>query len=260
MNYISSLGNKFFKEVCSLSNKKYRYSMRSYLIEGIRFVEEAIQNTCNIKYIILLESKKDQLIEKFEFQNKSFNVMVFSDMLFSKIQGTENSQGIIACLEMENYNNKFKFNEGIYFLVDKIQDPGNLGTIIRTAVAVDALGVILVKGCVDLYNDKVLRSTMGSIFKINIYFIEDYQELNELIENDFKLIIADMNGEESYYNEDLTGKIILTVGNEGNGISEEIKEFPHKKVRIPMSNGLESLNVAQAISIISFEHVRQINS
>lgn len=260
MNYISSLENKFFKEVCSLSNKRYRYLTRSYLIEGVRFIEEAIRYSCDIKYIILSESKKDQLIERFGFQNKSFNIMIFSDTLFSKIQLTKNSQGIVACLEMKNYNHKFSFNKGIYFLIDKIQDPGNLGTIIRTAVAVNALGVILVKGCVDLYNDKVLRATMGSIFKINIYFIENYQEINELIENDFKLIIADMNGDENYYNEDLTGKIILTVGNEGNGISQEIKGFPHKKVRIPMSNGLESLNVAQAISIISFEHVRQINS
>lgn len=259
MNHISSLDNKFFKEIMGLKNKKNRCKSRLYLIEGIRFVEEAIKNNCEIKYIVVSESKKDYIIDKFEFQDKLFNVMVFSDELFGKIKQTENTQGIIACLRIKYTIIKFNFNEGIYFLIDKIQDPGNLGTIIRTAVAVNALGVILMKGSVDLYNDKVLRATMGSIFKININFIESYLELNEFIKNDFKLVIADAHGDNNYYHEDLKGKIILAVGNEGNGISDEIKNFHHVKVRIPMCNDLESLNVAQALSIIAFERVRQLD-
>lgn len=259
MNYINSLENKFFKEVCSLKNKKYRYKSRLYFIEGVRFVEEAIKNNCKIRYIIVSEERKDYLIDKFKFGDDPFEVMVFSDSLFSKVKQTENPQGIIACLEMEDSCEKFDLSEGIYFLIDKIQDPGNLGTIIRTAVAVNALGIILMKGSVDIYNDKVLRATMGSIFKININFIENYLELNELIENDFKLVIADVDGKKNYYHEDLKGKIILAVGNEGNGISDEVKRFPHIKVRIPMSNDLESLNVAQALSIIAFERVRQLD-
>lgn len=259
LNYISSLENKFFKEIMSLKVRKNRYKSKLYLIEGIRFVEEAIKNNCEINYVIISESKKDYIIDRFNFKDGLFNVIVFSDELFEKVKQTEKTQGIIACLKIRDTFKKFDFNEGIYFLIDKIQDPGNLGTIIRTAVAVNALGIILIKGSVDIYNDKVLRSTMGSIFKININFIESYLELNEFIENDFKLVIADAYSDNNYYHVDLKGKIILAIGNEGNGISDEVKNFPHIKVRIPMCNDLESLNVAQALSIIAFERVRQLD-
>ena len=257
MNYVSSVENKFFKEVCSLKNRKYRYLNKCYLIEGIRFVQEAVKNNCDIRYIIVSESKKDSLIEKFKLNDLNLEVIVFSEMLFSKVKQTENAQGIIACLNMKDTCEKFDFCEGIYFLIDKIQDPGNLGTIIRTAVAVNALGVIIVKGTVDLYNDKVLRATMGAIFKINIYFVEEYSFLHKFLNNNFRLIVADSCSKNICYNNDLIGKIILAVGNEGNGISDEIKKIPHVDICIPMSNDLESLNVAQALSIIAFEYVRQ---
>lgn len=257
MNYISSLDNKFFKDICNLKNKRYRYLNRSYLIEGIRFVEEAIKNNCIIKYIIVDENKKHDIIEKLELNKLHKKVIIFSETLFSKVKQTENAQGVIACIEMKDNYKEFRFCEGIYFLIDKIQDPGNLGTIIRTAVAVNALGVIIVKGTVDLYNDKVLRATMGSIFKINIYFVDDYKFLYDLMDNNFKFIIADSNGGNIYFKENLKGRLVLAVGNEGNGLSDEIKEIPHTKVCIPMSNDLESLNVAQALSIIAFEYIRQ---
>lgn len=258
MNYVNSSDNKFFKEICSLKNKKYRYLNKIFLIEGVRFAQEAIKNSCKIKYIVVSESKLDYLNEKFKFNECEFKLIVFSEKLFSKIKQTENPQGIIVCVEMEEVCKQFNFKEGIYFLIDKIQDPGNLGTIIRTAVAVGALGVIIVKGTVDIYNDKFLRATMGAIFKINIYHVDNYSFLNEFLKNDFKIVLADSYSNNVCYNEDLTGKIILSVGNEGNGISDEIKNFPYVvDVCIPMNNDLESLNVAQALSIIAFEHVRQ---
>lgn len=257
MNYINSFENKIFKEVFSLKNKKYRYLYRSYLIEGVKFVQESIKCHSKIKYIIINESKFDDLDNKFKFNSLNLDIMVFSKKLFSKIKQTENDQGIIACLKMEHDYQNFNFEKGIYILIDKIQDPGNLGTIIRTAVAVGALGVIIVKGTVDLYNDKVLRSTMGAIFKIKIYFVDECSFLDSFLKNDFKIIIADSHSNNIYFNEDLSGKVVLVVGNEGNGISEELKKFNFIDVSIPMSNDLESLNVAQALSIIAFEYVRQ---
>ena len=258
MDYVSSIENKVFKELYSLRNKKYRYLNKSYLIEGIKFLEEAINNNCNIKYIILIESKSSQLNRKFQFDNLGYKVIVFSDTLFNKLKETEGSQGIIACVAMEIENLKFNYSGGMYILVDKIQDPGNLGTIVRTAVAAGAIGIIVMKGTVDLYNEKVLRSTMGSIFKISIYFQEDYEFLNEFISNGFSIVVADSNSENIYFKEDLTGNIVLVVGNEGNGISNEIKKINNKDIFIPMSNNLESLNVAQAMSIIVFERIRQL--
>lgn len=257
MNYINSVENKVFKEIASLKNKKYRYLNKCYLVEGVKFVQESIKCCSKIRYIIVSESKFDDLDEKFKFDSLNLEIIIFSKNLFSKIKQTENDQGIIACLEMEDNYQNFDFEKGIYFLIDKIQDPGNLGTIIRTAVAVGALGVIIVKGTVDLYNDKVLRSTMGAIFKINIYFVDGYFFLNNFLKNDFKIVIADSHSNNIYFNENLTGKIILVVGNEGSGISSELKKFNCTDVCIPMSSDLESLNVAQALSIIAFEYVRQ---
>lgn len=258
MNYVDSSSNKIFKEICSLKNKKYRYLNNSFLIEGLRFAQEAIKNSCKIKYIVVNENKLNYLNEKIKFDEYGFKLIVFSEKLFSKIKQTENTQGIIVCLEMDRACKQFNFKEGIYFLIDKIQDPGNLGTIIRTAVAVGALGLIIVKGTVDIYNDKVLRATMGAIFKINIYYVDNYSFLNEFSKNDFKIVLADSYSDNICYNEDLTGRIVLLVGNEGNGVSNEIKNFPCVvDVCIPMENDLESLNVAQALSIIAFEYVRQ---
>lgn len=257
MNYIDSVDNRVFKSVLSLKNKKYRYLNKCYLVEGVKFVQESIKYFSKLKYLIVDESKFEDLDKKFKFDFLNMETIVFSKKLFSKIKQTENDQGIIACLKMEENNQNFNFDKGIYILIDKIQDPGNLGTIIRTAVAVGALGVIIVKGTVDLYNDKVLRSTMGAIFKINIYFVDEYSFLDEFLKNDFKIIVADSHSNNIYFNENLTGKIILVVGNEGNGISEELKSFDSSDVCIPMSNDLESLNVAQALSIIAFEYVRQ---
>lgn len=260
MNYINSDDNKIFKEVCKLKNRKYRYLNMEYLIEGVRFVKEALDSDCDIKYLIIDESKKDFLCEKFDFENCRIDVLVFNKALFSKLKQTENTQGIIAVVKMKNLNSDFDFSNGIYFLIDKIQDPGNLGTIIRTAVAVGALGVVIMKGTVDIYNDKVLRSTMGSLFKINIYFMDEYSFLSKFLDNGFRIFLADSNSKNIYYNENLSDKIILAVGNEGSGISSDMKKFVHKDICIPMCNNFESLNVAQALSIIAFEYLRQVNS
>lgn len=260
MNYINSDDNKTFKGICKLKSRKYRYLNREYLIEGIRFVKEALDSDCNVKYLILDESKKDLLFQKFDFENCRANVIVLHKALFSRVKQTESSQGIIASIEMSKPNFNFDFSNGIYFLIDKIQDPGNLGTIVRTAVAVGALGVIIMRGTVDLYNDKVLRATMGSIFKTNIYFMDEYSFLDKFVDNGFRIFLADSNSKNIYYNENLSNKIILTVGNEGNGISSDMKKFVHKDICIPMCNNFESLNVAQALSIIAFEHLRQVNS
>lgn len=260
MNYINSGDNKIFKEVCKLKVRKYRYLNRSYLVEGVRFVQEALSSGCCVNYLIVDESKKDLLREKFDFENYKADVIALPKALFSKIKQTENAQGIIASVKMSDSNLKFDFSKGIYFLIDRIQDPGNLGTIIRTAVAVGALGVIVVKGTVDVYNDKVLRSTMGAIFKMNIYFVDEYSFLNEFVENGFKIFLCDSESKNVYYNENLSDKIVLAVGNEGNGISDDMRRFVHKDVCIPMCNDFESLNVAQALSIIAFEYLRQLNS
>ena len=139
-----------------------------------------------------------------------------------------------------------------------MQDPGNLGTIIRTAHASGALGVILRKGTVDLYNDKTLRSTMGSIFNVPVvYDNDDLDTILSLKNNGFKVISSSLDTDYNFYDIDLTGKCIIVVGNEGNGISSEIFAISDEKFKIPMPGGAESLNVGIATSVIAFEAVRQ---
>jgi len=148
-------------------------------------------------------------------------------------------------------------DKGTYILIDKVQDPGNLGTIVRTAHAAGCSGVILTKGTVDLYNEKTLRSTMGSIFNISI--IEDYDLsfTRNLKSQGYKLVCSSLDTEYNFYDINFSEKLIITVGNEGNGISEEIFNISDIKVKIPMPGGAESLNAAVAASIMIYEGVRQ---
>ena len=175
--------------------------------------------------------------------------------LFSQLSSTENTQGVIA---VSNINNSINdINGDFYLLCDKVQDPGNLGTIIRTAHAAGVNAIILTKGTVDIYNDKTIRSTMGSIFYTPIIYDNDLSLLKKLKDEGFSLVATSLEESKNFFDEDLSGKVILSVGNEGNGISEEIFALADKKVKIPMPGGAESLNVGIATSIILFEKVRQ---
>ena len=134
-----------------------------------------------------------------------------------------------------------------------------MGTIIRTAHAAGSLGVIVTKGSVDIYNDKTLRSTMGSIFNIPIIEDEDLSTIEELKEKGFKVVVSSLDTENNFYDIDLTKKSIISVGNEGNGISDEVYSISDEKVKIPMPGGAESLNAGVAASIMIYEAVRQKN-
>jgi TrmH family RNA methyltransferase len=135
-----------------------------------------------------------------------------------------------------------------------------MGTIIRTAHATGALGVIITKGTVDIYNEKTLRGTMGSIFRIPVLMDEDLTLVTKLRDAGFKLITSSLDTDKNFYDVNLKEKVIIAVGNEGNGISDEIYDICDLKVKIPMPGGAESLNVAVAASIMMYEVVRQKNS
>ena len=162
-----------------------------------------------------------------------------SEEIFKSICSTETPQGIAAVVE--NKTAQIDNNEGFYILMDKVQDPGNMGTIIRTANAAGAKGVIITKGTVDIYNDKTLRATMGSIFKIPIVIDEDLRILKTLKDKGFKLVVSSLDTNNNFYDINLKNKIIIAVGNEGNGISDEIYNLSDEKIKIPMPGNVESL-------------------
>ena len=231
-----------------------------FLVEGFRFAEEALDSDFEVMQIFISsrgESKYENSLVKGKLQRNT-KVCSISDSLFKSICDTDNPQGIIATVKNKPVD--IKYNNGFYMLADKIQDPGNMGTIIRTAHAAGALGVIITKGTVDIYNEKTLRATMGSIFKIPVIEDTDLSLVKDLKDAGFKLVTSSLDTDKNFYDIDLKEKVIISVGNEGNGISEEIYDLSDLKVKIPMPGGAESLNVAVAASIMMYEAIRQKNS
>lgn len=259
MNIIQSKDNSVIKEVKKLHKKKFRNETGRFLVEGFRFVEEALISSFSVSHIFVSESVKDKYIDfNIEKILQENSVVYFvKDNIFKDLCETVTPQGILAVVE----NKKFKLEnkEGFYVLVDKLQDPGNVGTIIRTAHASGALGVIITKGTVDVYNDKTLRSTMGSIFNIPVIEDDNLELIRDLKSKGFKLIVSSLDTDNNFYDIDLIGKVIIAVGNEGNGISDEVYALGDEKVKIPMPGKAESLNAAVSASIMMYEAVRQKN-
>lgn len=257
MIYIESKDNNLFKFVKKLKERRFRDKENLFILEGLRLIEEAIRANMDIEYIIISKDYEDKFNDLLLENNISSNkIITLSNNLFMQLASTENPQGIIAVIKK---NDKKKDLSGDFFLIcDKVQDPGNLGTIIRTAHAAGVDGIILTKGTVDIYNDKTIRSTMGSIFYVPIFYDDkDFTIIRNLKKDGFALVATSLKESRNFFEEDLKGKIILAVGNEGNGISNELFELADKKVKIPMPGGAESLNVSIATSIILFEKVRQ---
>lgn len=257
MELIQSKDNIIIKEAKKLKEKRYRSLNSKFLVEGFRFTEEALKSSFNVSEIFINENSLNKWKEyNLESLLKNYTkVYIAKDTAFKQLSETENPQGIIAVVDKIKISEVKK--EGIYLLADKIQDPGNLGTIIRSAHAAGALGVIVTKGTVDIYNEKTLRSTMGSIFNIPVIEDENLGFTKELKVNGFKLIVSSLEDSVDFYNVDLNENLIIAVGNEGSGISEEIYSIGDIKVKIPMPGGAESLNAAVAASVMLFEAVRQ---
>ncbi len=257
---ISSKDNQLIKEIRKLREKKYRVQNRKFIIEGFRFFEEALKSNSNIDKVFIEEkglNKLEELYQKYNIKG-DIETYVVNYSVLKSISNTENPQGIVSVISYFK-KESVDLQSGFYILVDKVQDPGNMGTIIRTAHAAGALGIITTKGTVDIYNEKTLRSTMGSIFYIPIIEDDNLNEVRSLQQNGFKLLVSSLDTNSNFYDVNMTENMIIAVGNEGNGISEDLNNISDIKIKIPMPGLAESLNVAVACSIMTFERIRQIN-
>jgi len=257
MSIITSKDNLVIKETIKLKDKKHRKEKGEFFIEGLRFVEEAINSKATVTMIFFSESFMSKGNSKDILLRASINTKTYivKDSIFKALCSTQTPQGIAAVIVESHPSLEDKV--GFYLLVDKIQDPGNMGTIIRTAHGAGALGVIATKGTVDIYNEKTLRSTMGSIFNIPIFEEVDSSLIKELQEKGFKLLASTPKADKNIYQVEIPSKVIIAVGNEGNGISSEIFELIHEKVKLPMPGNTESLNAAVAAGILMYEIVRR---
>ena len=256
MERIESCDNPLIKEIKKLKDKKWREKDKKFIAEGLRFTIEAVKSSFPVPCIFILEKKEDKIYESglLSILSDDTKVYILSPKAFNEIKETESSQGIISIVSFSEFT---KDGEGFYILCDKVQDPGNLGTIIRCAHAFNCLGVILTSGTVDPYNEKTLRSTMGSIFKVPVIKDNDLSFTKGLKEKGYKLIGTSLNGSTYLDKTKLPVKSIIALGNEGSGLSEEISSNSDILVKINMPGNAESLNVSSAASIIIYEYIKQ---
>ncbi len=257
---ITSNQNKYIKQINSLKMKKEREKTNLFVVEGERIIRE-IPLDWEIEYYILSRKYCENFSEKEIEENFSRGeIFVVNDELFSKISDTVSPQGVLAVCRQKKINKEeILLNENPFFvLLEKVCDPGNMGTIIRTADAAGVDAVFLSKGCVDLYNNKVIRATMGSIFHIPVVVNLDFVEfIGDLKKKGVSVFAAHLKGEKFPYEVDLTSGCGILIGNEANGLSDEISSCADCLVKIPMPGKAESMNASVAGSIFIYEAVRQ---
>lgn len=260
MQVITSKDNEIIKNIKKLKEKKYRDQNGEYIIEGIKLVKEAISENAKISKIVVCEDceNDDSIPKELMYEIAKYDCIYVSKKIFESISNVNTPQGILAVIKKCSAGEeKVSYNEDIIVVLDEVQDPGNLGTILRTVDSVNLKQIILSPGCADPYNPKVVRSTMGAIFRLNIIETKNIIEaLKEIKKNKYKIMATSLETNESIYTVDYNKKAII-IGNEANGVSKEVLEIANEKIKIPMLGKTESLNAAVATGVILYEYVRR---
>lgn len=251
---ITSRENKIFKLAKLLKTQKGRSEKGVFMMEGFRIVKDALSKGAKAECIIL----KDGTNLDFE---ANCPVYYFAPKLFSEIAETVSPQGVIALCKMErkSLSDIIEQNKNCVVMCEALQDPGNIGTIIRTAHAGDCGGVVLTKGCCDLYNPKIVRATMSGMFSVPVVSGEESGKVIEYFRaNGYKIVAGALTDSAvDFYSADLSGKALIIIGNEGNGVEKSTLALCDSVLKIPMRSDAESLNAAVAGSIMLYEHFRQ---
>lgn len=256
MERITSKENKVLKYAQSLQRKKYRKLHGEYLAEGLRTVADMIATglvtTVFISDEYAVTSETYEIAEQAATQGSM--VYQVKAALLKSIESTVHGQGIIAIVKKQIHQLvESSFGNGLYVLLDEIQDPGNLGTIIRTAVAAGVKGLFLTKGSVDPYNEKTVRSTMSAITKLPIYENVSIDELMPIIEKNQIVVYATALEQASpIYDVSFAPSTLLLLGNEANGLSEPWFQIAQERITIPMYGPIESLNLAVASALCMY--------
>lgn len=260
---VESSSNKGFKWLKSLLKKRNRWKESLFIAEGVRSVEQILNGDQEVECIVYSESieKTDRGLKLLErVQESNIKAICLDEKLFKEISETEEPQWIIAVVKFgfKSLEESMKEEGNFYILLDRVQDPGNMGTIIRTGEAFGANGIIVTDGCVDVYNSKTVRSTMGALFDIALIYYEDIEEaISELKSRNIKIVSSSLDTENMLYDIDLREDMALVVGNEGSGISERVVELSDELAKIPMAGKAESLNAGVASGVFMYEVLRQ---
>ncbi len=258
MQVITSKDNEFVKEIKKLKEKKYRDLTNQYIVEGIKMVAEAIEENASIDTIVVCEDcvNDGSIDKKLLYEIAKFKCIYVTEKVFDTISDVTNPQGILAVINQNSKEENIDYSADFVLVLDGIQDPGNLGTILRTADSANLKQIIVSNDTADCYNPKVVRSTMGGIFRVNVIRTENLKHnLEQLQKHGFEIVVTSLDTNESVYDISYNKKVVV-IGNEANGVSKEIQEMADKKVKIPMLGKTESLNAGVAAGIMIYEYVR----
>lgn len=264
---ITSTANSQVKQLIQLNKKaKLRGERDVFVVEGPKMFGEAPKGRIEKVYV------SESYFEK-SFQGEGKNeghgagtpldgvsYEVVADAVFRSMSDTQTPQGVLCLVRQYHYElqDLLKQKTPLFLVLENLQDPGNLGTIMRTAEGAGVTGVILSRGSVDIYNPKTIRSTMGSIYRVPFLYVDDLREtLAVLREHGVKSYAAHLQGKNTYDKEDFSGGTAFLIGNEGNGLSDDLSACADTYIRIPMEGQLESLNAAVAAAILMYETHRQ---
>lgn len=261
---ITSTANQFIKMAASLKQKKYRAELGLFAVEGVRFAEEVATSDWEAQHCLYTEeaAKSDrvkQLLSKLEQRN--CRLVQVSIAVYERITDTEHPQGIMVIVKRKSYCLTDLTASGqtpFLVLLDCVQDPGNVGSIIRTADAAGCTGIILTNGCADLFSGKTLRSSMGSVFHLPI--VRDAETANVqsfFASHSVSIAAACLDTPLLHWEAALTGPVVIVFGNEGSGVSHEWLVSAASKLKIPIYGKAESLNVASAAAVLLYEAARQ---
>ncbi|MFC4772174.1 TrmH family RNA methyltransferase [Enterococcus hermanniensis] len=254
MKEIQSSKNALIKETKKLQQKKYRQQTKSYLLEGFHLVQEAVAANVSLKEIFI---NQRGLTEWSEWIEKNLtDYYLVSDEVLKTLASQPTPQGIVAIAEIIEPENEIELS-GAWLLLDNVQDPGNVGTMIRTADAAGFTGVVLGQGSADLYNPKTLRSTQGSLFHLKVISEELNQFIPRLKQSGSPVFGTALDVKaKDYANIDRLENFALVMGNEGQGMTAEILAMTDQNLYIPIKGKAESLNVAIAAGIVMFQLIK----
>lgn len=255
MYTVTSRENKLYKRIKALKDKKQREIEGLFVVEGLRGVRDAVKYGLRPETVILAEGAA------LPRELNGCEAAYFAKRLFAELADTQTPQGIIALFPIPTADfDGLRDGESSFVIVcENVQDPGNLGTIVRTAHCAGAAGVVLTKGCCDLFNPKTVRSTVAGIAAVHVIRgLETADALARLKERGYKIVAGALTDRAvSLYDADLAGKIAFVAGNEGNGVTDTALSMSDMTVKIPMSPDAESLNVGVAAAIMMYEKVRR---
>lgn len=248
MEFISSSENSVIKKLKKLKQKKYRDEEGLFLAEGRKFLDFEE----NPEYILL----KDEVVQNYSAKIEKFSCkkIAVPEKIFNQLTSQENSQGILLVYRKKDFF--LSEVEGDVVVLDKVQNPGNLGTIFRVIDACGLKNIILIKGSVDCYNEKVIRSTMGSIFNLNIIHLTEEECAKFLLEKKYNILVTALDKNSIPYTDmKLSEKNAIIFGSEGDGVSQKFLDISTEKLIIPIYGSAESLNVAIASGIILYKFI-----